>query len=387
MLAQLQSEGLPVEGLGIQFHDDLSVDQAGWVNFATRVAEELGLDIHITELDIEVPSESPTALDAQGEVYTEALERFLAVPQRSTFTTWGFTDRYSWKNPAGDGDCHYPLIFHGGNAECPSDFAAYAPKPAYYGMQRVLAGGSARTEARDAFARIEAESHEAQRGARTLPFARDAQGQIQGRVEAFGAGDYLKLAQTDFGDGARMVTVSYAAEGAAADPSVQLELRLGAPDGALAGTVALPGTGGAFATTSVALSETASGTADLYVVGAGAEGPAAQLDWMEFVAGGVANEGGAEPSPFAVGRAYPNPVVGSVSIPVDLPEAAEVSVAVFDVLGRQVLAAASGPLAAGAGQRLALDIGGLPSGTYLVRVTAQFAGGAETATGQFTIAR
>ena len=79
-------------------------------------------------------------------------------------------------------------------------------------------------------------------------------------------------------------------------------------------------------------------------------------------------EGGPEPGkPGAeLGAAYPNPSSGSVTVPLVLPEAAEVSVAVFDVLGRQVAVLADGRVEAGT-HRFAFEVSMLPSGVYVVR--------------------
>ncbi len=79
-------------------------------------------------------------------------------------------------------------------------------------------------------------------------------------------------------------------------------------------------------------------------------------------------EGGPEPGkPVAeLGAAYPNPSSGAVTVPLVLPEAAEVSVAVFDVLGRRVAVLHDGRL--GAGEHT-FDLNGavFPPGVYVVR--------------------
>ena len=86
----------------------------------------------------------------------------------------------------------------------------------------------------------------------------------------------------------------------------------------------------------------------------------------------VSAEGGPEPGKPGVelGAAYPNPASGAVTVSLVLPEAAEVSVAVIDVLGRQVVVLHEGWLAAGT-HRLVLDAAELPSGLYLVRVEGE----------------
>ncbi|MEM1041121.1 MAG: T9SS type A sorting domain-containing protein [Bacteroidota bacterium] len=85
--------------------------------------------------------------------------------------------------------------------------------------------------------------------------------------------------------------------------------------------------------------------------------------------------GEALPTAFALGRAYPNPFAERATLRLDVPTASRVTVAVFDVLGRAVAVLADGERAPGR-YEVALDGRGLPSGVYVVRMTA--AGFAET---------
>lgn len=64
--------------------------------------------------------------------------------------------------------------------------------------------------------------------------------------------------------------------------------------------------------------------------------------------------------------AYPNPTLGSATVGLTVAESSEVRLAVYDVLGREVVVLHEGPLAAGA-HALAFDAAGLPAGLYLVR--------------------
>ena len=82
----------------------------------------------------------------------------------------------------------------------------------------------------------------------------------------------------------------------------------------------------------------------------------------------VSTEDGSEPGkPVAeLGAAYPNPSSGAVTVPLTLPEAAEVCVVVYDMIGREVAVLYGGRLGAGA-HRFALTGRSLPAGVYLVR--------------------
>ena len=79
------------------------------------------------------------------------------------------------------------------------------------------------------------------------------------------------------------------------------------------------------------------------------------------------------PEVFALRGNYPNPFNPITSIRLDLPEAAQVQVWVYDLLGRQVLTVPRAFFEAGAGQRIQIDGAALPSGVYLYRVTAESA--------------
>jgi hypothetical protein len=88
------------------------------------------------------------------------------------------------------------------------------------------------------------------------------------------------------------------------------------------------------------------------------------------VAGGVENEPGAEPSEgFALSEPSPNPTTGRATLTLTLGRPQQVTVEVLDALGRRVAVLHEGPLAAGA-HALVLDARSLPSGVYVVRMTA-----------------
>jgi hypothetical protein len=73
------------------------------------------------------------------------------------------------------------------------------------------------------------------------------------------------------------------------------------------------------------------------------------------------------PDNFRLDAAYPNPFNPTTTLRFALLQSGEVSLAVYDVLGRQVLTQNLGAMYAGE-HRHALDMSGQPSGTYLVRM-------------------
>lgn len=83
----------------------------------------------------------------------------------------------------------------------------------------------------------------------------------------------------------------------------------------------------------------------------------------------------AEPAPEADGAdlalaVVPNPARGHATLAFRLPVPSEVAVALFDPLGRRVRVTAPRRLGAGA-QRIALDLGALPPGVYVARLTTE----------------
>jgi hypothetical protein len=102
---------------------------------------------------------------------------------------------------------------------------------------------------------------------------------------------------------------------------------------------------------------------------------------------GVSSETDRKPVAFAVEGNFPNPFNATTTLRYALPSEAEVRVAVYDLLGRQVLAVPAMTVGAGADHALALDANGLAAGTYLWRLTADTAGESFSQTGRMTIVR
>ncbi|HYE95926.1 MAG TPA: T9SS type A sorting domain-containing protein [Rubricoccaceae bacterium] len=96
----------------------------------------------------------------------------------------------------------------------------------------------------------------------------------------------------------------------------------------------------------------------------------------------VSSEETEAPTSFQLHEAYPNPFNPATRIGFDLPEAADVRLAVYDVLGREVAVLAEGRHTAGT-HEVVFDAAGLPSGVYVYRLEA----GAQTLTRTLTLAR
>src|SRR5690606_5119024 len=96
----------------------------------------------------------------------------------------------------------------------------------------------------------------------------------------------------------------------------------------------------------------------------------------------VASEPGPEGEEGLGLSVQPNPARRSASVVLTLPEPGEVSISLYDVLGRRVAVLHDGRLAAGE-HALPLDVRGLPPGVYVVRVSS----GYEIATRPLTLLR
>uniref|UniRef100_A0A7V2B0T4 T9SS type A sorting domain-containing protein n=1 Tax=Rhodothermus marinus TaxID=29549 RepID=A0A7V2B0T4_RHOMR len=84
---------------------------------------------------------------------------------------------------------------------------------------------------------------------------------------------------------------------------------------------------------------------------------------------GVEDEVKETPKTFVVYQNYPNPFHPRTAIRFDLPEAGDVRVEVFNLLGEKVATLYEGFMSAGVGKTLRWDAVGFPSGVYFYRVS------------------
>jgi len=131
MCVDFINRGIPIDGVGFQFHISstfpLTETEAVIQQFA-----DLGLEIHITELDVKI--RQPTAasdLEDQADVYEKVFDIALNQPACTYVVMWGFTDKYSWIDNFSNGEFSDPLLFH----------ENYNKKPAYFSVQNRLQQG------------------------------------------------------------------------------------------------------------------------------------------------------------------------------------------------------------------------------------------------------
>ena len=136
MVKDFRARGVPIDGVGIQAHivdleaKDLDTLEANLARLAA-----LGLQIHITEMDVGLPvgadgrAADEATLRRQAEIYRRVADACLRQPRCTAFQTWGFTDKYTWIPDFTKGAKGAPLPFD----------ALYKTKPAYDALLEVFA--------------------------------------------------------------------------------------------------------------------------------------------------------------------------------------------------------------------------------------------------------
>jgi len=94
----LRDGGIPIHGVGMQMHVDLyTAPPPGEVAANMARLVELGLEVHITEMDVRVGSEiTPEKMHRQAVIYQDMLKVCLEAKNCDTMVVWGATDKYSW---------------------------------------------------------------------------------------------------------------------------------------------------------------------------------------------------------------------------------------------------------------------------------------------------
>jgi endo-1,4-beta-xylanase len=133
MAEDFLARGVPLNGIGLQMH--LTYQNTNIGNFEPEIQRltALGLQVHITELDVRVPVDAsgnatPAMLATQAQIYHDVLALCLKYPLCTAVQTWGFTDKHSW----------IPGTYPGFGAALEFD-SNYQSKPAYTAMQTALA--------------------------------------------------------------------------------------------------------------------------------------------------------------------------------------------------------------------------------------------------------
>lgn len=100
-----------IDGFGMQSHINTSITAEEYVDVLKRYVDELGVIIHITELDIKQSTVSFNPEYDQGVFYNELFKALIAVKDEGypieSVTFWGLTDDVSWRAN------EHPLLFNG----------------------------------------------------------------------------------------------------------------------------------------------------------------------------------------------------------------------------------------------------------------------------------
>jgi len=121
----MKSRNIPIDGVGLQYHvSTQSFPQYEKINDLIGRYCQLGLEVHITEMDVK----SGGNAEGQAKIYSDALKACLSNSCCTAFLVWGVGDNDSWlgANEAG-------LLFDG----------SYKPKAAYTALLETLGGGRA----------------------------------------------------------------------------------------------------------------------------------------------------------------------------------------------------------------------------------------------------
>jgi endo-1,4-beta-xylanase len=120
LVSALKKKGVPIHGVGLQMHLD-GVPSDMFLGRYMNQFEEIGLEVHITEMDVRLREPAGTqSLALQAEAYKRAIRRCLQAKNCTALVMWGFTDKYSW----------VPQFFDGYGSALIFD-KTYKPKLAY----------------------------------------------------------------------------------------------------------------------------------------------------------------------------------------------------------------------------------------------------------------
>jgi endo-1,4-beta-xylanase len=124
LVKELKEKDL-IDGMGMQSHISMTDPNLLSYEDAIRRYSALGVEVHITELDINNTANDDETILNQGMRYARLSEIYRRLRGEgvniTNLTIWGITDNRSWLNSDGP---KYPLLFD----------QYYNPKPAFYGL-------------------------------------------------------------------------------------------------------------------------------------------------------------------------------------------------------------------------------------------------------------
>ena len=128
----LIKNNVPIHGIGLQMHLNLDChpsmeEMTAEVTTNMQRLAELGLEIHITEMDVCIAGDvTQGKLNQQADIYRGIIDTCLSIDACKSIVMWGFTDLYSyWNDKPGIGAA---FIFD----------ESYQAKPAYDAIVELL---------------------------------------------------------------------------------------------------------------------------------------------------------------------------------------------------------------------------------------------------------
>jgi len=125
LVSNMTARGIPIHGVGLQMHVSTGYYPA-FADVAANIKRlvALGLEVHITEMDVGTQDQSQQQLQLQASIFAGMLNVCLTTPGCKSYEMWGFTDKYSWLSS------EHACIFDTG----------FQPKPAFYSLVQTLEG-------------------------------------------------------------------------------------------------------------------------------------------------------------------------------------------------------------------------------------------------------
>lgn len=134
----LLSRNVPIDGVGLQMHTGLGrpetttpLPEIDNVRENFKRFADLGLEIHITEMDVQIqsaPGSWADKLQQEADFYGEIMKMSLEFPSFKAFLVWGVDDKHSWISTYLTDKKDAPLLFD----------ESYKPKIAYYAVKKAL---------------------------------------------------------------------------------------------------------------------------------------------------------------------------------------------------------------------------------------------------------
>jgi endo-1,4-beta-xylanase len=132
LVAQLQGQGVPIDGIGFQTHISWTSPSADMMRQAVAMVNGYDVDVWVTELDITMSGRGSVYTNflaqRQASRYSEVVEVFSGAKRLVGISTWGIYDGSSWLHQPAQNKFTWPLLFD----------MNYDPKPCAASFMKAL---------------------------------------------------------------------------------------------------------------------------------------------------------------------------------------------------------------------------------------------------------